>query len=196
MKRETYLRHPPINDKIRPVDEGTLVAGEEEHGLSLLDGFAEAAGGEVDLAAVALGGVVAEPVLEEGRAGEADESILYSLKGIEGDKGGKYFNGAGQSALNLNPSLACTIANSLVIANTAPLLAVYASCGVALPTRATTLAVLMMEPRVFLCWRMLRMACLLPNQTPLTLMLWVRSQIFSGVSMASASSPLSVMSED
>ena len=36
----------------------------------MLDGFAEAAGGEVDFAAVALGGVVAEPVLEERGAGE------------------------------------------------------------------------------------------------------------------------------
>lgn len=38
-----------------------------------------------------------------------------------------YFNGAGQSALNLMPSRACTMANSLVMARTAPLLAVYAS---------------------------------------------------------------------
>ena len=35
-----------------------------------------------------------------------------------------YFNGAGHSALNRKPSFACTIASSLVIASTAPLLAV------------------------------------------------------------------------
>ena len=35
-----------------------------------------------------------------------------------------YFKGAGHRALNLKPSLACTIANSLVNARTAPLLAV------------------------------------------------------------------------
>lgn len=43
----------------------------------------------------------------------------------------------------------------------------------------------MMLARVFLCLRSERTACLLPNQTPFTLMLWVRSQIFSGVLMAS-----------
>lgn len=98
-----------------------------------------------------------------------------------------YFRGAGQRALNRNPSFACTMASSRVIASTAPLLAVYANWGVALPIRATTLAVLMMLPVVFLCLRILNTACLLPNQTPFTLMAWVRSQIFSDVLMASAS---------
>lgn len=37
--------------------------------MGLLDGFAVAAGGEVDFAAVALVCVVAEPVLEEGGTG-------------------------------------------------------------------------------------------------------------------------------
>ena len=66
--RRTYPRHTAVDDKVGPVDEATLVAGQEENGLSLLDCFAEAAGREVDLAAVALGCVVAEPVLEEGGA--------------------------------------------------------------------------------------------------------------------------------
>lgn len=44
----------------------------------------------------------------------------------------------------------------------------------------------MIEPRFLLCLRRERTACLLPNQTPLTLMFWVRSQIFSGVETASA----------
>jgi len=35
----------------------------------LLDGLAESACGEVDLAAVALGEIITKPVLEEGRAG-------------------------------------------------------------------------------------------------------------------------------
>ena len=65
----TYPRHPPINHEISPVDKTALVAREEEDGLGLLDRFAEAAGWEVDFAAVALGGIVAEPVLEEGGAG-------------------------------------------------------------------------------------------------------------------------------
>ena len=66
--RKTNFRHPPIDRKVRPVDETALVACEEEDGVGLLDGFAEAAGGKVDFAAETLGGVVAEPVLEEGGA--------------------------------------------------------------------------------------------------------------------------------
>ena len=31
--KRTDLRHPPIDDKVRAVDETALVAGEEEHGL-------------------------------------------------------------------------------------------------------------------------------------------------------------------
>ena len=59
------LRHSAVDDKVRAVDEAALVAGQEEHGLRLFDGLAEAAAGEVDFAAVALLGVVAEPVLEQ-----------------------------------------------------------------------------------------------------------------------------------
>lgn len=65
----THPRHAAVDDEVGPVDEAALVAGEEQDGVGLLDSFAEAAGGEVDLAAVPLGGVVAEPVLQEGRAG-------------------------------------------------------------------------------------------------------------------------------
>lgn len=60
-----------------------------------------------------------------------------------------YLRGAGQSELKRNPSLACTMASSRVMASTAPLLAVYANWGVALPVKATTLAVLMILPLVF-----------------------------------------------
>ena len=62
----------------------------------------------------------------------------YGRSGATGIKGhawvvgscggvGTYFSGAGHNALNLNPSRACTIASSRVMASTAPLLAVYAS---------------------------------------------------------------------
>ena len=74
-RKVTHLRHPPIDNKIRAVHETALVAGEEEHGLGLLDGLAEAAGWEVDLAAVALGRVVAEPVLEERGAGRKELAL-------------------------------------------------------------------------------------------------------------------------
>lgn len=133
----------------------------------------------MNLSALTLGLVVTEPVLKERSA------AAVSLISMKSNDATTYFSGAGHKALNLKPSLAWTIASSLVKASTAPLLAVYASWGVAAPTRATTEAVLMMEPFVFLCLRRDRTACLQPNHTPLTLMLCVRSQIFSGVSMAS-----------
>lgn len=67
------------------VHEAGLIAREEQHGLGLLDGLAEAAGREVDLAAGALGGVVAEPVLQErgveGRGAQAVEA--EALAGVD-----------------------------------------------------------------------------------------------------------------
>jgi len=57
------LCHASIDNEVRPIYEAALVAGEEEDGVGLFDGFAEASGWEMDLAAVALGCVVAEPVL-------------------------------------------------------------------------------------------------------------------------------------
>ena len=72
LRRHVRPRHAAVDDEVGPVDEAALVAGEEEDGVRLLDGLAEAAGGKVDFAAVALGGVVAEPVLEERGAGEGE----------------------------------------------------------------------------------------------------------------------------
>lgn len=120
--------------------------------------------------------------------------------------------GPGQSELKRMPSRAWIMASSRVMARTAPLEAVYASWGVAAPSLATKEATLMTEPprwRPFsgsslFCllaksqragsWRKqqltLRMAItayLQPYQTPLTLMAWVRSQIFSSVLTASSS---------
>lgn len=65
LRRHIRLGHPAVNGEIRAVDKARLVAGQEQYGLRLFDGFAEAAGREVDFAAVAFGDVVAEPVLEE-----------------------------------------------------------------------------------------------------------------------------------
>lgn len=70
MKGREYLGHAAVDDKVSAVDEAALVAGEEEHGLGLLDGFAEAAGGEVDLATVALSRIISEPILKKGCAGK------------------------------------------------------------------------------------------------------------------------------
>lgn len=62
-------RHTAIDYKVRAIDKAALVASEEQDSLSLLDSLAEAARREVDFAAVTLGLVVAEPVLEKGGAG-------------------------------------------------------------------------------------------------------------------------------
>ena len=75
-KEKTHLRHSAIDHKVRSIDETALVAGEEDHGLGQLDGLAEAAGWEVNLAAVTFGRVVAEPILEEGSAVGAGVSFL------------------------------------------------------------------------------------------------------------------------
>ena len=68
--RDIRFGQAAIDDKIGAIDEAALVAGKEEDRLRLLDGFAKAARWEVNLAAKALGRIVAQPVLEEGRAGE------------------------------------------------------------------------------------------------------------------------------
>ena len=61
-------RHTTIDNEVSTVDEAALVAGKEEDALSLLDGFAEATGWEMDFAAVALSFVVAKPILQQRRA--------------------------------------------------------------------------------------------------------------------------------
>lgn len=86
--------HAAIDNEVGAVDEAALVAGEEEDGLGLLDGFAEAAGWEVDGAARTLDFVVSEPVLEEGSAG----MVRFNL-GRGKDVVNTHFKGAGQSAL-------------------------------------------------------------------------------------------------
>jgi hypothetical protein len=55
-------------------------------------------------------------------------------------------NGPGHKAFTRTPSLACITASSRVRARTAPLLAVYAICGVAAPINATNEAVFITEP--------------------------------------------------
>lgn len=194
--------------------------------MGLLDGLAEAAGREVHLAAVALGGVGAEPGLQEGGAvGGGCEFCFWVGEGLLGDgKGGGMghvlqrsrtesveadvlagvddgeFAREGQDgtfAVFFSPESQqkpCSPQAEVKIiergekipSNT--YLAVYANCGVALPTNATTLAVFTTLPRSFPNFRMLKTACLHPHHTPLTLMPMVKSQIRSSVSTASLSS--------
>lgn len=118
--RDVALGHAAIDNEIRAVDEARLVAGEENNSLGLLDGLTEAASGEVNLTTVALGLVITEPVLEERSA------VFVRRRMIRYDKK-THLRGAGHRALKRYPSLAWHMANSLVSAKTAPLLAVYAS---------------------------------------------------------------------
>lgn len=60
-----YLAHPPIHDKVTPIDKAALVTGEEDDRIRLLDGLPEPARGEVNLTAETLGLVITQPVLEK-----------------------------------------------------------------------------------------------------------------------------------
>lgn len=153
--------------------------------MRLLNSLSEPSAWEVNLPTEALLLVITKPILQQRCA---IETVSAPVPENPTDKGEEsYLSGAGQSELNLNPSRAWTIANSRVIARTAPLLAVYANCGVAAPTSATIDAVLITEARFLPCFRKLRTACFDPNHTPLTLMFIVRSQMSSGHSSASPS---------
>jgi hypothetical protein len=57
--------HTAVDHEVGTVDEAALVAGEEENTLCLLNSLTKATRGEVDFAAVALGCVVTEPVLQK-----------------------------------------------------------------------------------------------------------------------------------
>jgi len=64
----TNLSHTTINNKVLPIDKGTLVSSKEQNCLSLLDSFTKATRWEMNLAAVTLGRIVTKPVLKEGCA--------------------------------------------------------------------------------------------------------------------------------
>lgn len=55
LRSNVTLGHASVDNEIGAVDKAALIAGEEQDGLSLLDGLPEAAGGKVDFAAVTLG---------------------------------------------------------------------------------------------------------------------------------------------
>lgn len=82
------LAETAVNNKVMAVDEARLVAGKEDDSVGLLNGLTEAAGREVDLAAVALGLVITEPVLEErGVEGSRAEGVeAESLAGVDHGK--------------------------------------------------------------------------------------------------------------
>jgi hypothetical protein len=58
-------RHAAVNHKVCAIDKTALVARKEKNCLSLLNGFTKTTSGEVDFTTVALGLVIAEPVLEK-----------------------------------------------------------------------------------------------------------------------------------
>ena len=75
LREIAYFRHSPINHEVGPIHETTLIAGQEQDGLSLFNGFAEAAGWEVHLAALAFGCVVTEPVLQQSRTKDRTKQL-------------------------------------------------------------------------------------------------------------------------
>lgn len=46
-RRRTHLGHASVDNEVRAVDEAAFVAGEEEYGVGLFDGFPEASWVEV-----------------------------------------------------------------------------------------------------------------------------------------------------
>ena len=71
---ETNLGHSAINDEVGAVDEAALVAGKEHNSMRLLDGFAKATRGKMNLATMTLDLIVTQPVLQQGST--ADCSAL------------------------------------------------------------------------------------------------------------------------
>jgi hypothetical protein len=62
---QAYLGHTPIYHKIGSIHKATLIAGQEEHGLCLLDGFPKSSRGEVNLPSMPLSRIVPKPVLQK-----------------------------------------------------------------------------------------------------------------------------------
>lgn len=69
LRRGVAPSHTTVDNEIRAIDKAALVAGQEEHTLSLLDGLTETSTGEMNLTTVTLCCVVAKPVLEKRCAG-------------------------------------------------------------------------------------------------------------------------------
>ncbi len=65
IRRGVAPGHTTIDDEISAANEAALIAGEEEDTLGLLDSLTEATSREMDFAAVTLGCVVAEPILQK-----------------------------------------------------------------------------------------------------------------------------------
>ena len=67
LRRNIRLRHTAIDHEVAAVHEARLVARQEEHSLSLLDGLSEPSSWEVHLTPVPLLLIVTKPVLQERR---------------------------------------------------------------------------------------------------------------------------------
>jgi hypothetical protein len=63
--RDIAPGHTAIDNEIRAVDKAALVASKEQDRLCLLDSLTKTTAREVDFTAVALGRIVAKPVLKE-----------------------------------------------------------------------------------------------------------------------------------
>ena len=70
--RNTDPGHATIDQEICSIDEAALVTGKEKHSLSLLNGFSETTGREVDFPSVSFCCIVSKPILKKGCATEQD----------------------------------------------------------------------------------------------------------------------------
>ena len=68
-----YLAHATVNNKVGSIDKAALVTGQEDHRMSLLNGLSEPSHGEMHFAAVTLGLVITQPVLQEWSAGSQSD---------------------------------------------------------------------------------------------------------------------------
>lgn len=141
LRSHIRLGQTTIDDEVSRVDEAALIASQEDDGVGLFDGLSETTGREVNLTTEALLLVVTEPVLQKRGAAfisfiPACTEGIYSLErsGTQRVEPETCIitisikpNRQQHQRSSNSPSLACTIANSRVIANTAPLLAVYAN---------------------------------------------------------------------
>lgn len=64
------LCQTPVDGEIGGIDKATLITGEEDDGVGLLDRFTETTGWEMDFATESFLLVVSQPVLQQRRTGD------------------------------------------------------------------------------------------------------------------------------
>ncbi len=67
-RSSTYLGHTAIHHEVLTIHETAFITGKEQDGVGLLDSLAKPSSRKVDLAAMALCCIIAQPVLQESSA--------------------------------------------------------------------------------------------------------------------------------